>query len=117
VFQGGGTRSQVSLPSRARYSSVIASGQLGSLSAARVEEGTSEYPLTKACRLSRSRGGTCMPEVQRVRCTGKGAGEGACTGEGGEEGAGEGGAEDAVEGGSEVPARAASSECAGQPEE
>jgi hypothetical protein len=36
-----------------------------------------------------------MPEVLRVRCTGKGAGEGSG------EGAGEGGAEDAGEGGEE----------------
>jgi hypothetical protein len=43
-----------------------------------------------------------MPEVLRVRCTGKGAGEGACSseggGEGGAEGTGEGGAEGAGEG-------------------
>jgi hypothetical protein len=42
-----------------------------------------------------------MPEVLHVRCTGKGAGEGACAGEGGEEGADEGGAEGAGEGGVE----------------
>jgi hypothetical protein len=40
-----------------------------------------------------------MLEVLRVRCTGKGAGEGACTGEGGGEGTDEGGAEGADEGG------------------
>jgi hypothetical protein len=42
-----------------------------------------------------------MPEVLRVRCTGKGAGEGACAGERGREGAGEGRAEGAGEGGGE----------------
>jgi hypothetical protein len=42
-----------------------------------------------------------MPEVLRVRCTGKGAGEGTCTSEGGGEGADEGGAESAGEGGAE----------------
>jgi hypothetical protein len=51
AFRGGGTRSQVSLPRRARYSSVIASSQLGSLSAACAEEGTGKYLLTTACRL------------------------------------------------------------------
>jgi hypothetical protein len=71
---------------RARYSSVTASSQLGSLSAARAEEGTGEYLLTEACRLSRSWEGTCMPEVLHVRCTSKG------TGEGGGEGVREGGA-------------------------
>jgi hypothetical protein len=40
-----------------------------------------------------------MPEVLHVRCTGKGAGEGACAGKGGGEGVGEGGAEGAGEGG------------------
>jgi hypothetical protein len=71
--------------------------QLGSLSAARAEEGTGEYLLTETCRLSRSRGGTWMPEVLRMRCTG--AGDGACAGEGGGEGAGEGSGEGAGEGG------------------
>jgi hypothetical protein len=42
-----------------------------------------------------------MPEVLRVRCTGKGASEGACAGEGGGEGAGEGGTEGAGKGGAE----------------
>jgi hypothetical protein len=42
-----------------------------------------------------------MPEVLHVRCTGKGVGEGACTSEGGGEGAGEGGAEGTGEGGAE----------------
>jgi hypothetical protein len=91
----------VSLPRRARYSSVIASSQLGSLSAARAEEGTGEYLLTETCRLSRSWGETYMSEVLRVRCTGKGS----CAGEGGREGAAEGasegGAEGAGEGGGE----------------
>jgi hypothetical protein len=40
-----------------------------------------------------------MPEVLRMRCMGKGAGEGACASEGGGEGAGEGGTEGAGEGG------------------
>jgi hypothetical protein len=56
------------------------------------EEGTGEYLLKEACKLSRSRGGTCMPEVLCVRCTGKDTGEGACADKGGGEGAGEGGA-------------------------
>jgi hypothetical protein len=101
AFRGGGTRSQVSLPRKARYSSVIASSQLGSLSVARSEEGTGEYLSIEACKLSRSRGGTCMPEVLRVRCTSKGAAEGACAGEDGREGAGEGSAEGAGEGSAE----------------
>jgi hypothetical protein len=50
---------------------------------------TSEYLLTEACRLSRSQGRTCMPEVLRVRCTGD-TEESACAGEGVGEGAGEG---------------------------
>jgi hypothetical protein len=45
--------------------------------------------LTEACRLSRSQGRTCMPEVLRVRCTGD-TEESACAGEGVGEGAGEG---------------------------
>jgi hypothetical protein len=40
-----------------------------------------------------------MLEVLRVRCTGKGAGEGGCAGEGSGEGAGEGSREGAGEGG------------------
>jgi hypothetical protein len=92
-------RSQVSLPRRARYSSVIALSQLGSFSTARAEEGTGEYLLIETCRLRRYRGGTWMPEVLRVRCTG--AGDGACAYEGGGEGAGEGGGEGAGEGGGE----------------
>jgi hypothetical protein len=42
-----------------------------------------------------------MPEVLRVQCTGKGAGEGACADKGGGEGAGEGGGEGTDEGGVE----------------
>jgi hypothetical protein len=103
AFGGGGMRSQVSLPRRERYSSVIASSQLGSLSAARAEEGTSEYMLIETCRLSRSQGGTCMLEVIRMRCTGEGAEDGACAGkgtrEGSREGAGEGGREGSDDGG------------------
>jgi hypothetical protein len=76
---------------------VIASSQLGSLSAARAEEGTGEYLLTETCRLSRSQGGTWMPEVLRVRCMG--TRDGACVGEGSREGAGEGGGEGVGEGG------------------
>jgi hypothetical protein len=92
AFQGGGTRSQVSLLRREQYSSVIASSQLESLSAARAEEGTGEYLLTETCRLSRSWGGTWMSEVLRVRCmgTGDGACVGECVGEGTGEGVGEG---------------------------
>jgi hypothetical protein len=93
AFQGGGARSQVSLLRRARYSLVIASSQLGSLSTAHEEEGTGEYLLIEAGKLSRSQGGTCMPEVLRVRCISKGTGEGACTSEGGGEGASEDGGE------------------------
>ena len=61
-----GTRSQVSLPRRARYSAGIASSQLGSLRVARSEEGTGGYLLTEACKLSRSWGGMRMPEVLHV---------------------------------------------------
>jgi hypothetical protein len=63
---------------------------LESLSAAHADEGIGEYLLMEACRLSRSRGGTCMLEVLHVRCTGGGAEEGACTNEGCREGANEG---------------------------
>jgi hypothetical protein len=88
----------VSLPRREWHSSVIASSQLGSLSIARGEDGTDEYLLTEVCRLSRSHGGICMLEVLCVRCTGRGAGDGACASEGGSEGTEEGGGEGACEG-------------------
>jgi hypothetical protein len=42
-----------------------------------------------------------MPEVLRMRCMGKGTGDGACVGVGGGEGAGEDGGEGAGEGGGE----------------
>jgi hypothetical protein len=90
----------VSLLRRARYSLVIASSQLGSLSTAH-EEGTGEYLLTEAGKLSRSQGGTCMPEVLCMRCTSKGTSQGACTSEGGGEGASEDGGEGAGEDGGE----------------
>jgi hypothetical protein len=79
------------------YSAIIASSRLGSLSAAHAKDEISEYLLTEACRLSLSRGGTCMPKVLHVQCIGGGTGDG----EGGGKGGGKDGEEDAQEGGSE----------------
>jgi hypothetical protein len=59
--------------------------QLGSLNTARPDDKTGEYMLIEACKLSHSCGGTRMPEVLHVQCTGVGIVDGACW-----EGAGKG---------------------------